>query len=125
MDTDLAHPGALPCGSPLTVREDHPMNTMRFFVDTHDTQNGTFPESLNEEQFEQFFAQYKVACQEEGVVLLQVNVGLEDGRAFCMTMAPNAEAVRRSHERVGLPYASITEVKTATPGTIFFKPQAA
>lgn len=101
------------------------MQTMKFFVDTHDTENGTFPEGLDTAQFEQFFAQYQGACQEEGVVLLQVNVGLEDGRAFCMTMAPDADAVRRSHERVGLPFTSITEVQTATPGTIFFKPQAA
>ena len=101
------------------------METMRFYVDTHDVQNGTFPEGLDETQFEQFFAQYQGVCQEEGVVLLQVNVGLEDGRAFCMTMAPDADAVRRAHERVGLGYGSITEVKTATPGTIFFKPQAA
>jgi len=101
------------------------MEKMRFFVDTHDTQNGTFPEGLNEEQFGEFFNQYQDVCQEEGVVLLQVKVGLEDGRAFCMTMAPDADSVRRAHERVGLAYGSITEVKTASPGAVFFKPQAA
>lgn len=101
------------------------MERMRFFVDTHDKKDGTFPEALSDEQFSQFFALYQEACQAEGVIALQVNVGLEEGRAFCMTMAPNVEAVYRAHERVGLPYATITEVKTATPGDLFFKPQAA
>jgi hypothetical protein len=36
-------------------------------------------------------------------------------------MAEDAEAVRRAHERVGLPYDSITEVATATPGDTFFR----
>jgi hypothetical protein len=42
-------------------------------------------------------------------------------------MAPSAEAVRRAHERVGLPFDDITEVVTSTPGDIFFvrAPQSA
>jgi hypothetical protein len=35
-------------------------------------------------------------------------------------MAPSAEAVKRVHERVGLPYQEITEVVTSTPGDLFF-----
>lgn len=101
------------------------MEKMRLFVDTHDKSKSTFPEGLTEDQFEQFFGRYDAACQAEGVVILQVNVGLEDGRAFCMTMAPDADAVRRAHERVGLPFDSVTEVKTASPGTVFFKRNAA
>lgn len=101
------------------------MPKMRFFVDTHDKDNGTFPAGLTQDQFVQFLAQYQNACQEEGVTIVQVNVGLGDGRAFCMTLAPDADAVRRAHDRVGLPYGTITEVETATPGTLFFQPQAA
>lgn len=101
------------------------MEKMRLFVDTHDKARNTFPDGLSPEQFEAFFTQYEAACQAEGVVILQVNVGLEDGRAFCMTMAPDAEAVRRAHDRVGLPFDSITEVRSASPGTIFFKRDAA
>lgn len=101
------------------------MEKMRFFVDTHDKAKNTFPDGLAQEQFETFFAQYEIACQAEGVVILQVNVGLEDGRAFCMTMAPDVDAVRRAHDRVGLPFDSITEVKSASPGTVFFKRGAA
>ncbi len=91
------------------------MEKMQLFVDTHDKTKGSFPEGLTAEQFKGFFAKYEAACMAEGVVLLKVNVGLEDGRAFCMNLAPNAEAVRRAHERVGLPYDSITAVQTVTP----------
>lgn len=101
------------------------MERMRFFVDTHDKASDTFPAGLTPEQFEVFFAQYETACRAEGVVILQVNVGLEAGRAFCMTMAPDAEAVRRAHDRVGLPFGSVTEVRSATPGSVFFKRDAA
>ncbi|HHJ19787.1 MAG TPA: DUF4242 domain-containing protein, partial [Gammaproteobacteria bacterium] len=55
----------------------------------------------------------------EGAVNLRAHVGIKEGRAYCLSMAPDAEAIRRAHERVGLPYDSITEVKTATPGDMF------
>jgi len=97
------------------------MQAMKFFIDTHDQDDQTFPAGLTTEQFEAFFAQYEQACLEEGVVLLKVHVGFNEGRAFCFTMAPDAAAVRRAHERVGLPYSEITEVTTATPGDLFFR----
>lgn len=96
------------------------MPAMRFFVDTHDRALDTFPAGLSAQQFEAFFARYEQACAAEGVVPLRVHVGLEAGRAFCFNMAPDADAVRRAHERVGLPFDSITEVATATPGDLFF-----
>ena len=96
------------------------MTKMRFFIDTHDRSTGTFPEKLSAKEFEAFFEKYEEACYEEGVVVLRAHLSLERGRAFCFNMAPNAEAVRRAHERVGLPFDSITEVTTATPGDIFF-----
>ncbi len=101
------------------------MQTMKFFMDTHDQAEQTFPAGLSTEQFEGFLAKYELACQAEGVVLLRVHVGMEAGRAFCFTMAPDADAVRRAHERVGLPFSGITEVATATPGDIFFNRKAA
>ncbi len=97
------------------------MQAMRFFIDTHDRDQKTFPAQLSPEQFQGFFAQYEQACAAEGVVPLRIHVGLEAGRAFCFNMAPDADAVRRAHERVGLPYDSITEVTTATPGDLFFQ----
>ena len=101
------------------------MQAMRFFIDTHDHAKQTFPNGLKVEDFEGFFALYEQACLAEGVVLLRVHAGLADGRAFCFTMAPDTEAVRRAHERVGLPFDSITEVTTATPGDAFFRRKAA
>jgi len=101
------------------------MEPMKFYIDTHDVQKESFPAGLTPEQFEGFFADYEKACQAEGVVILRVHVGYDDGRAFCFTMAPNDQAVRRAHERVGLLFDSISEDKTATPGDTFFRPQTA
>jgi hypothetical protein len=97
------------------------MKPLKFFVDTHDRNNKTFPDGLTPEQFEGFYAQYEQACYAEGVVPLRVHVGYQDGRAFCFSMAPDADAVRRAHERVGLPFDEITEVATATPADSFFR----
>ncbi len=97
------------------------MQAMKFFIDTHDVSNESFPAGLTPEQFEGFFAKFEQACYAENVVLLRVHVGYEEGRAFCFTMAPDADAVKRAHVNVGLPFDSITEVTTATPGDTFFR----
>lgn len=101
------------------------MKPMRFYLDTHDRSHKTFPEKISPEEFEGFFKQYEQACYEEGVVPIQIHVGYEEGRAFCLNMAPDAEAVRRVHEKVGLPFDTITEVTTASPGDTFFRHRAA
>ncbi|MBI4986994.1 MAG: DUF4242 domain-containing protein [Rhodocyclales bacterium] len=101
------------------------MQAMKFFLDTHDRANQTFPAGLTPEQFEGFYALYEQACYAEGVVPLRTHVGYADGRAFCFNMAPDAEAVRRAHQRVGLPFDAIVEVATATPGDTFFRRPAA
>lgn len=97
------------------------MQPMRFFVDTHDRSRQTFPDKLTPAEFEVFYTKYEQACLEEGVVPLRVHVGYAEGRAFCFNMATDAAAVRRAHEKVGLPFDSITEVTTATPGDMFFQ----
>ncbi len=101
------------------------MQKMKFFIDSHDAQNETFPKGITPEQFAGFFAQYEQACLEENVVILRVHVAYEDCKAFCFTMAPDADCVRRAHETVGLPFDSISEVKTATPGDTFFSAEIA
>ncbi|MCU7812442.1 MAG: DUF4242 domain-containing protein [Candidatus Thiodiazotropha sp. (ex Notomyrtea botanica)] len=101
------------------------MKPMKFFIDTHNSASDTFPTGLTPEQFESFYVSYEQACYEEEVVPLRVHVGYGEGRAFCFTMAPDAEAVRRAHEKVGLPFETITEVTTATPGDTFFRRSAA
>lgn len=83
---------------------------MKMFIDIHDKANGTLPEGLTEEQFRAVYAQYADACREEGVTSLKAHAGLDEGRVFCVSLAPDAEAVRRAHERVGLTFDSITEV---------------
>ncbi len=100
------------------------MQPMKFFLDTHDQTKKTFPGGISKEDFAAFFAKYEKAAREEGVVILRVHVGFEEGRAFCFNMAPSADHVRRAHEKVGLPFDSITEVTTATPGDLFFRAQA-
>ncbi|TXI48830.1 MAG: DUF4242 domain-containing protein [Lysobacter sp.] len=95
------------------------MTPMRFFIDTHDRERETFPAALSAEQFRDFLAAYEKACQDEGVVLMRVHTNLDVGRAFCMTLAPDANAVQRAHARVGLPFDSITEVAAAGPYDIF------
>jgi hypothetical protein len=83
---------------------------MKLFLDVHDATNGTFPTGLTAEQFAGFHDQYLAACIAEGVINLKVHLGLGVGRAFCVNLAPDADAVRRAHERVGLPFDTITEV---------------
>lgn len=95
------------------------MSQLRLFIDTHDKDHQTFPNPLTRQQFAAFFASYQEACQAEGVVLLRSHVGFDEGRAFCLTMAPDAEAVKRAHQRVGLPFDAITEVETASPSDAF------
>lgn len=103
------------------------MQPMKFFIDTHDAHNHTFPAGISPNDFAGFYAKFEEACRAEGVVSLRAHVGFEKGRAFCLTMAPDADAVRRAHERVGLPFDDITEVLMSTPGDIFFArvPQSA
>ncbi len=97
------------------------MKSFKYFLDTHDRAHKTFPAQISPQEFEGFFAQYEKACQAEGVIPVRLHVGYNDGRAFCLTMATDVEAVKRAHDRVGLPYDTITEVAMATPGDTFFR----
>ncbi len=98
------------------------MKPMKYFVDTHDHRSGTFPAGISKSDFAAFFSQYVKAARGESVVVLRVHVGLADGRAFCFNAASDADAVRRAHERSGLPFETITEVAMATPGDLSFDP---
>jgi hypothetical protein len=88
------------------------MEGMKYFIDTHDKQNQTFPDGITEDQLNDFYKVYEEACKEEGVISLKIHAGLQEGRAFCLNMAPSAEAVKKVHEKVGLPFDTITEVKS-------------
>ena len=95
------------------------MQALRFFMDTHDQRSGTFPAGLDAAGFAAFYRQYVTACLQEGVVPLRTHLSYQDGRAFCFSMAADAEAVRRAHRRVGLDFDEIVEVSTATPADTF------
>jgi hypothetical protein len=106
------------------VPKEIKMQEMKFYIDTHDRRSSTFPAEISEEQFQEFFSAYEKASRESGVVVLRAHVGLADGRAYCFNMAPSAEHVRQAHEHAGLPFESISEVATATPGDLSFTPKA-
>jgi hypothetical protein len=88
---------------------------MKLFMDTHDKRDGTFPASITPEQLNEFYAGYAKACREEGVVIVRTYVSTKEGRAFCLNMAPSVEAIKKAHEKAGLPYDSITEVNGVAP----------
>jgi len=96
------------------------MKKMKLFLDTHDVKSSTFPEEISLNQFSGFYEQYQQACSEEGVVPLKIFAGIEAGKAFCLTLAEDASAVERAHQRVELPFETITEVQSVTPGDLFF-----
>lgn len=95
------------------------MEDLKFFIDTHDKENNTFPTEIDESGLAEFYKLYERACKEEGVVSIKIHAGLKEGRAFCLNMASNADAVRRVHEKVGLPFDNITEVKSISPENLF------
>lgn len=101
-------------------RIENAMQKMRLFVDTHDRATGTFPESIGKDDFAKVYDAYAEACREEGVVIVNTMVSGGNGRMFCINLAPDADAIRRAHDRVGLTFDSITEVTTASPGDIHF-----
>lgn len=100
------------------------MKKMKLFLDTHNTATGTFPEGISNDQFAGFYETYQQACSDNGVVPLQVFTGMEAGKAFCLTLAEDIDAVERAHQQAGLPFDSITEVKSTSPGDLFLQVSA-
>jgi|SRR6478735_3836628 len=94
---------------------------MRLFLDVHDRKNKTFPAEISRDEFEAFLGAFAKSCDREGVAIVRSHVNLGCGRAFCLTMAEDEEAVRRAHAEVHLPFDSITEVETASPHDAFFE----
>ena len=39
---------------------------------------------------------------------------IAQGKAYCFTKGPNADAIRRAHEKLNFPFDSITEVRRVT-----------
>ena len=81
---------------------------MKYFIDAHDKTKGSFPK---EEQFFDQFDALEKAGEQFHVVGHAAHVNLKDGKAFCFMSGPGAEAIRKTHAAINLPFDSITEVK--------------
>jgi hypothetical protein len=88
---------------------------MKYFIDTHDKNKGSFPtHELTEEQFFRQFSLLEEAAENFGVFGHAAHVNLKDGKAFCFMSGPDEESIRKAHEAISLPYDSITEVRRVT-----------
>lgn len=72
------------------------------FMDVHHGMHGVTPEALREAHQADLDIQH-----EEGVDFQKAWADPESGTVFCISEAPDAEAVKRIHERAGHP---VTEV---------------
>ena len=75
------------------------------FMDVHTSMQGVTPEALNQAH------QADLAIQdEENVNFKHAWADPQSGMVFCLSEAPNIEAVQRIHERAGHPADQIYEV---------------
>jgi hypothetical protein len=78
---------------------------MKRFMDVHTGMEGVTQELLAQEHQKDLQIQ-----DQEGVHFLHAWADPDSGRAFCLSEAPNKEAVQRIHERAGHPADEIYEV---------------
>jgi len=88
---------------------------MKYFIDTHDKTNGSFPQQeLNEEEFFANFDSLEEAAKQFGVFGHAAHVNLKEGKAFCFMSGPDADSIRKAHQAINFPFDSITEVRRVT-----------
>jgi Nickel responsive protein SCO4226-like len=75
------------------------------FMDVHEGMQGITPEGLQEAHQADLDIQ-----DDEGVDFKQAWADPESGLVWCISEAPNAEAVRKIHERTGHPAAQVYPV---------------
>ena len=78
---------------------------MAEFMDVHTSMVGVTPEALAAAHQADLDIQ-----ADEGVNFKQAWADPKTGHVFCLSEAPNAEAVRRIHERAGHPADEIHEI---------------
>ncbi len=84
---------------------------MKYFIDTHDRTKNSFPaDEASQEQFLAIYRGMDEALLSEGGFVSGAHVNLAEGKAFCLTAAADEAAVAAAHEKIGLPYDSITQV---------------
>jgi len=87
----------------------------KYFIDTHDRTKGSWPaEGVTEAEFVEIYSQFEAACEEVGGTDLGAHVNVAEGKAYCFTKGPDAEAIRRAHEKLYFSFDSITEVTRVT-----------
>ncbi|MEP7019106.1 MAG: SCO4226 family nickel-binding protein [Pseudonocardiales bacterium] len=77
------------------------------FMDVHDGFVGVTQDQLNEAHAADLAIQ-----EEEGVSFDHAWLDPESGKAFCLSTAPDKEAVMRVHERAGHPTSEVYEIKS-------------
>jgi hypothetical protein len=87
---------------------------MKYFMDTHDIAKGSWPKELTENEFLEVYASFGAALEEVGGHDLGAHVNVKECKAFCFTWGPDAEAIRRAHQKLNFPFDSITEVRRVT-----------
>ena len=88
---------------------------MKYFIDTHDRTKNSFPaEEVSQEQFLAIYSGMDEALLSEGGFVTGAHVNLAEGKAFCLTAAADEVAVAAAHEKIRLPYDSITQVHRVT-----------
>jgi hypothetical protein len=75
------------------------------FMDVHTTMVGVTPDALADAHRADLAIQ-----EEEGVDFQHAWADPTTGHVFCLSEAPNAEAVRRIHERAGHPADEVHEI---------------
>ena len=87
---------------------------MKYFIDTHDRTKGSWPREVTAAEFIEIYSGFEEACEEVGGADLGAHVNIAESKAYCFTKGPDAEAIRRAHEKIGFPFDSITEVRRVT-----------
>ena len=87
---------------------------MKYFIDTHDNSKGSWPTEVSEAEFVELYSGFEAACEAEGGADLGAHVNVAERKAYCFTKGPDADAIRRAHEKLGFPFDSITEVRRVT-----------
>ena len=85
---------------------------MKYFIDTHDRAKGSFPAGeVTQDQFLAVYNGFEAALHAEGGFATGAHLNLAEGKAYCLTCADSEEALFAAHEKVGLPYDSVTQVQ--------------
>jgi hypothetical protein len=85
---------------------------VQYFIDTHDRSKGSFPaEAVTREEFLATYSGFDAALEEEGGFATGAHLNLSEGKAFCLTCASDVSVVAAAHEKIGMPYDSITQIQ--------------